>query len=943
MKNVITYDLSDRFIDRLADEIVRRYAPASWPRLAFVFGGRRPQLFLQKALAERAGKASFSPRFFSIDEFMEYVASRPEPFSRLSDLEACFDLYRIAQEKSPLLLEGREEFWRFLPWAQEILGFIEQLDLEDIQSSSLKSVKLSAEIGYDVPENINVLLGQIYVLRDALHHKMREGLSYSRGFIYLLANRRAPEIRLDEFDQIFFCNFFYLHKTEETVMRAFHAGGRATMVFQGRAGEWSVLDKLQKVFASPIEPDDRPRHRPEISIACGFDLHSQIGMAREALRRVDNIQNTVIVLPEPATVVPLLSEITSFVGDINVSMGYPVVRSSLYFLFDLLIRAQESRREGMYYVKDYLGLLSHPLVKNLQLGPDAALTRVLVHKIEEILVGTIPTPLAGSLFIDPRNIIREDALYAGAAATLERMEYGGERADMKKAVLELHRLLFVRWQKVDTFADFAAVLEDFLDALLVKSPLEKYPLNLKIVELLHAMCRQMAASSFCRERFPQEEILRIFKARLQGEIISFSGSPLKGLQILGLFETRSLGFDDVFVLDANESVLPKLKVREPLIPRDVMTQLGLNRLEKEEEIQRYQFMRLVASARRAHIFYQERDDREKSRFVEALIWEKEKQEKAVGVVRVPIGAFRIKGAFFQARVKKQPAHTDFLRSRCFSASSVNTYMNCPLRFYYQYVLGLQEKEEVLGDLEASDIGTFLHAFLESAFARFSGRKPAITRAFRKEFLEELDTRFEAELRRKMRSDAFLIREVLAFRMERFLENERSRNIAEIVSLEKALKDEVCLDGRPYCFRARIDRIDRLEDGGLLVLDYKTGSSDQMPVRHEKLDGLEAGRRAIKRAVKSFQLPLYFTLVQKVYGSEVMNAGLYNLRDALEKGGIKTLFGESEDAESRQAGMSRYLSALSAVMNEIFDPAADFEADPSDIFYCRTCPFFCLCR
>ena len=54
-------------------------------------------------------------------------------------------------------------------------------------------------------------------------------------------------------------------------------------------------------------------------------------------------------------------------------------------------------------------------------------------------------------------------------------------------------------------------------------------------------------------------------------LISFSGSPLKGFQILGLLESRSLSFDNVIIMDVNETLLPKLKINEPLIPREIIS------------------------------------------------------------------------------------------------------------------------------------------------------------------------------------------------------------------------------------------------------------------------------------------------------------------------------------------------------------------------------------
>ncbi len=77
--------------------------------------------------------------------------------------------------------------------------------------------------------------------------------------------------------------------------------------------------------------------------------------------------------------------------------------------------------------------------------------------------------------------------------------------------------------------------------------------------------------------------------RLSSQMVAFSGSPLRGLQILGLFETRALNFKNVIVVDVNEGLLPSLNIYEPLIPREVMIKLNLDRLELEEEIQRYGF------------------------------------------------------------------------------------------------------------------------------------------------------------------------------------------------------------------------------------------------------------------------------------------------------------------------------------------------------------------
>ena len=47
-------------------------------------------------------------------------------------------------------------------------------------------------------------------------------------------------------------------------------------------------------------------------------------MARELIRQCPNPQETVVVLPDPGSVIPLVSELSSVVQDFNVSVGYPL-------------------------------------------------------------------------------------------------------------------------------------------------------------------------------------------------------------------------------------------------------------------------------------------------------------------------------------------------------------------------------------------------------------------------------------------------------------------------------------------------------------------------------------------------------------------------------------------------------------------------------------------
>ena len=52
------------------------------------------------------------------------------------------------------------------------------------------------------------------------------------------------------------------------------------------------------------------------------------------------------------------------------------------------------------------------------------------------------------------------------------------------------------------------------------------------------------------------EINEIPVLKLRSEKIPFSGEPLKGLQVMGVLETRNLDFKNVFILSLNEGAFP---------------------------------------------------------------------------------------------------------------------------------------------------------------------------------------------------------------------------------------------------------------------------------------------------------------------------------------------------------------------------------------------------
>jgi len=83
----------------------------------------------------------------------------------------------------------------------------------------------------------------------------------------------------------------------------------------------------------------------------------------------------------------------------------------------------------------------------------------------------------------------------------------------------------------------------------------------------------------------------------------FPGTPLKGLQVLGLLETRGLRFGRVYFLDANSDILPAARKEDTILSHFVRESLGLATYKTRERISRYYFDALLSGADEAHVFY----------------------------------------------------------------------------------------------------------------------------------------------------------------------------------------------------------------------------------------------------------------------------------------------------------------------------------------------------
>ncbi|MBO0738584.1 MAG: PD-(D/E)XK nuclease family protein, partial [Alphaproteobacteria bacterium] len=159
------------------------------------------------------------------------------------------------------------------------------------------------------------------------------------------------------------------------------------------------------------------------------------------------------------------------------------------------------------------------------------------------------------------------------------------------------------------------------------------------------------------------------------------------------------------------------------------------------------------------------------------------------------------------------------RPRKLSVTQIETWLRDPYAIYARHILGLAPLHELDADPGPAELGTIIHRTLEAFVRCFPGTLPSNAYS---ELLRIARNQFGTLLSRPG---------AWAFWWPRFeriahwlLAEERSHRPAVVESLSECEgRWTFASRGGPFTITTKADRIDRLIDGGFLLVDYKTGS------------------------------------------------------------------------------------------------------------------------
>ena len=448
---------------------------------------------------------------------------------------------------------------------------------------------------------------------------------------------------------------------------------------------------------------------------------------------------------------------------------------------------------------------------------------------------------------------------------------------------------------------------------------------------------------------------RLVRQVLRQTSVPFHGEPAEGLQIMGVLETRLLDFQNILMLSVNETMLPKKTTGSSFIPYNLRKSFSLTTPELKTSVYAYYFYRLLQRASHITLAYNNACDGlvkgEMSRFMQQLLVETAIPIKSYSLASKPAVKYA------EPQPVEKPAELYDIISRL-SPSSLNVYMDCPLRFYYSSVARLREPDVPLNVMDPNVFGSVFHKAAELVYTKLTEHTPVVTA----EKLEELtdnkgllltDFIEEAFVAEKV-AEQVVVKEVVRMYLLRLLKKDLTLAPFKIVEMEQAHYISVKVGnagGRDVAVGGYIDRIDEVNlehsDGSrittLRVVDYKTGGSPESAKSMEQLI-----TPSDKRPHYVFQTFLYCSTLISVTREPIAPALFFVHKAANNDYSPYITFGgkgeEHEEAEVKDFRPlnDEFMEVLKKLLEELYDPDVPFMPTALEK-KCSYCPYSALCR
>lgn len=916
--------INSSFLEKIASVIIQDYS-AKLAETTIILPNKRAKVFLIEALKKETKKTILSPEIISIEEFVQDVAA----IRSIDSIELLFEFYEVYLSVTEK--QNQQSFELFANWAKTLLQDFNEIDRYLLEPSHvlsyLKDIEDIKKWGIEVENKTKLLENYIdfwkllpLYYNSLYEHLLNKAIGY-QGLIY-----REAVNNLNHFSNTIsnrnyvFAGFNALNAAEERIVQHLLALDLAKIYWD--ADQTFLNDPYHDAGLFVRRFKESWKHYKSNHFEWIVDDFSTskniqvigtpktIGQAKLAGNIIDQIINenpetsldkVAIVLGEENLLMPVLYALPSSVGALNITMGYSGKNNPSQILIAKLFKMHTNAlsRKGesyVFYYKDVLDILTHPLVEPY------ARANNLVKIIKE----------NNYTFITHNRLI----------------ELGSNSTN-------LFQLLFKKWENgsVEVLENISALL------ILIKENFsndnEQEKIAKAFVYAIFKVINKLINYYLQHKHIDNIDTLyAIYKQVIDVAEVSFEGEPLRGLQIMGVLESRVLDFDTVIVTSMNEGKFPAGKSQNSFIPYDVKKELGLPTFKEKDAIYTYHFYHLLQRAKNIYLIYNTENDGldagERSRFITQLEVEKQPNHNLTFDIYNPVLP---NTAYKPMVVPKSEAVMERLKEIAltgFSPSALTSYIRNPIDFYFQKILRIREVEEVEENIALNTLGTIIHETLKALYDPFLDKfisETDISACFKMlddEVLKQFKLVYkEGEIKKGRNLLAFEVakRNVYNFlKME--LESIQNGDAIKIIALEKTFEREFNHPSLPFpvLIKGNVDRIE-LRNGKVRIIDYKTGKVEKTNVILKSWNGLT---QEIKND-KIIQVLAYAFMFENVANGIPIEVGIISFKN-LKSGFLPFGFKEEKDLAITITSemLNNYLEEIALLLNEIFDVNIPFE-------------------
>lgn len=961
------------FLEKTCEYLLQNHQHLS--NICVLVPSRRAMRSLRLEFRRKKIEKDQMPTIYPIEDFVSRTYEKSDLIEQLLLLQKT--AYEILG-KSMQLQQPNDNLLSWLPVLLKDFNLIDQnlVDAEKLFANLADIERMKSwEIDKTRKKYVQDKLKYYFEFWDKLfeiYRQFKQNLeSQNLAYLGMVYRKLAENIQIwlrNGYELYYFVGFSAFSKAEEKIIDELLALNKATLLWdtdsfymehtgENQAGKW--LKKYKQKWQNWLWQENfllSQAKKVEIIATGSYSLQAQV--AQNVLNKWDkeshSRKRTVIIMPDENMLLPLLHSISE--ENYNITLGLSLQKSTLFNLISLLFEIQQTRKEHKWKAKDKEGKIvdKHTFVYHYS-NIAKILTHPFVRKFEQILQKKHLLPAHQSFLRLARKYLVQYNKVLSKSWELKKLPetlLQNEPDEAIKSSLQpfyaeiqmLCKLLFSSWdlQKVTSILlhlerimlffekTFDENKQDDLDRFYIK----------KFKQIFARMRKILKKRNFNID-------FRTFKnfwfQLAREERIPFESSIDNRLQIMGVLETRTLDFEQIIVVSANEGTFPTIQKNKSLIPYDIAKAFGLPTYEDYEAMHSYYFYRLLQRAEKVALIYCASKNislvgnSEVSRYAWQLEYDLAQKNPKIAIQKTSVVFPAVpKNQQDDLRIEKNEEILEIIKQKLqnqLSPTAIDSFIRCSLQYYFNYVAGIKEAKEVCDEIEADTLGSIVHYVLEDIFFEIGENNRISTKDLR-EVLPQTPERVKQKFKETAHlytqeaiiGNNLIAQEVAILYVKNFLEkqiaeleddsNKSEENPTfEILSLEnkhKLLRIEPAIfryqyNGENIDVRLRgiVDRVDKIS-GTLRIIDYKTSKVEKKDVKITHTELLSITDNPDMGKIR--QLWLYKYLLQKnldsnpqwkAYQNIPIEVGIYSLRNP-----TKELLALHAPSEAKDKGKDR---------------------------------------